>query len=188
MADKNYTVAGYTFLTKEAADEARDEMNAIKYVSAKTDSKDPRQIYVLYNTMLDKELFKTPVGLDYLKDLQQFLYTSREIPNDKIRPIPINTELKSMLTEKREMTKTRGQLMKLTKERNKYKDKYIKMIIVNVALVVIIVAISVIMFSSSNPTIIDYETKLQDKYAGWSEQLQSKEAQLNEREAQLNNR
>jgi hypothetical protein len=184
--EENFTVAGYTFTTKEAAENARNEMNAIRYVSSKTDSKDPKQIYVLYNTMLDKELFKTPVGLDYLKDLQQYLYNNKDIPNDKIRPIPINSELQSMLADKREMTKTRGKLIELTKERDKYKDKYIKMIIVDVALVFVVIAMAVIMYTSQLPTIINYENKLQDKYAGWAEELESREAQVKQAEQQYN--
>jgi hypothetical protein len=183
---EDFTVAGYTFTTKEAADNARNEMNAIRYVSSKTDSKDPKQIYVLYNTMLDKELFKTPVGLDYLKDLQQYLYNNKEIPNDKIRPIPINSELQSMLADKREMTKTRGKLIELTKERDKYKDKYIKMIIVDVALICVVIAMAVIMYTSQLPTVINYENKLQDKYAGWAEELESREAQVKQAEQQYN--
>lgn len=182
--EENFTVAGYTFTTKEAAEDARNEMNAIRYVSSKTDRKDPKQIYILYNTMLDKELFKTPVGLDYLKDLQQYLYNNKDIPNDKIRPIPINSELQSMLTDKREMTKTRSRLVGLTKERNKYKDRFIRMVIINIALVIVVIAMAVIMATSQTPTIIDYENKIQDKYAGWEEELQSREAQVKQLEQQ----
>ena len=182
--EENFTVAGYTFTTKEAAEDARNEMNAIRYVSSKTDRKEPKQIYILYNTMLDKELFKTPVGLDYLKDLQQYLYNNKDIPNDKIRPIPINSELQSMLTDKREMTKTRSRLVGLTKERNKYKDRFIRMVIINIALVIVVIAMAVIMATSQTPTIIDYENKIQDKYAGWEEELQSREAQVKQLEQQ----
>lgn len=182
--EENFTVAGYTFTTKEAADDARNEMNAIRYVSSKTDRKDPKQIYILYNTMLDKELFKTPVGLDYLKDLQQYLYNNKDIPNDKIRPIPINLEIQSMLTDKREMTKTRSRLVGLTKERDKYKDRFIRMVIINIALVIVVIAMAVIMATSQTPTIINYENKIQDKYAGWEEELQSREAQVKQLEQQ----
>lgn len=182
--EENFTVAGYTFTTKEAADDARNEMNAIRYVSSKTDRKDPKQIYILYNTMLDKELFKTPVGLDYLKDLQQYLYNNKDIPNDKIRPIPINSELQSMLTDKTEMTKTRSRLVGLTKERDKYKDRFIRMVIINIALVIVVIAMAVIMATSQTPTIINYENKIQDKYAGWEEELQSREAQVKQLEQQ----
>ena len=45
--EKGFVVGGYTFKTKQEAQEAKDEMNAIKYLSGKTDSKDPKQVYVI---------------------------------------------------------------------------------------------------------------------------------------------
>jgi hypothetical protein len=44
----------------------------------------------------------------------------------------------------------------------------------------------IIMATSQLPTIIDYETKLQDKYASWQEELQSREAQVKQAEQQYN--
>lgn len=43
---------------------------------------------------------------------------------------------------------------------------------------------AVILKTSSTPTVIDYERKLQDKYATWQEQLESQEASLKARENQ----
>jgi len=34
--EKGFVVGGYTFKTKQEAQEAKDEMNAIKYLSGKT--------------------------------------------------------------------------------------------------------------------------------------------------------
>lgn len=183
---KNYTVGGYTFKSKEAADEAKNELNAIKYVSAKTNTKDPKQVYLLYNKLLDKELFKTLIGMNYLKDLQQFLYMSEEIPNDKIRPIPINYELKEVLEGKRELTNNKSIIRKLEKARDRYKDMYIKSLIINVVLVVAIIIMIIISMTASNPNVINYERKLQDKYATWQEQLKQQEESLKAREAELN--
>jgi len=182
---KNYTVGRYTFKSKEAADEARNELNAIKYVSAKTNTKDPKQAYLLYNKLLDRELFKTQIGMDYLKDLQQFLYMSEDIPNNKIRPIPINYELKELFEGQRELSNNKSVIRKLEKARDRYKDMYIKSLIVNVVLVVAIIAMIIISMTSSNPNIIDYERKLQDRYATWQEQLEQQEESLKAREAQL---
>ena len=69
--EKGFVVGGYTFKTKQEAQEAKDEMNAIKYLSGKTDSKDPKQVYVLYNKIIDRQLFYTSIGLNYLKNLQR---------------------------------------------------------------------------------------------------------------------
>ena len=169
MADEKqtFTVAGYKFATKEEAQDAKDELNAIKYLSSKTDGKDPKQVYMLYNQILDKQLFNTPVGIDYLKELQQFLYINKDIPNDKKIPLKVKDEIRQ-----------------LKRDKNRYKDKYIKLMIVNIVLVVVIAAMAVILKTSSTPTVIDYERKLQDKYATWQEQLESQEASLKARENQ----
>ena len=43
---KKHMVGGYEFNTKEDAQLAKDELNAIKYVSAKTNTKDLSLIHI----------------------------------------------------------------------------------------------------------------------------------------------
>lgn len=183
---KEYTIAGYTFKTKEAAQAAKDELAAIKYMSAKTDSKDAKQVYILYNAIIDKQLFNTLVGMNYLKELQQFLYLSKEVPNEKIRPIPINQETKEMIEGKRELSEHKSEIKRITKERNRYKDWFMKSFIVNVVLIIVIAAIVYITIHSDNPNITNYEVNLQNKYSSWQEQLESQEESLKAREQEFN--
>ena len=185
-SDNNLTVGGYSFLLKEAAQAAKDELNAIKYVSSKTDSKDAKQVYMLYNTILDKEMFHSPVGLEYLKKLQTFLYNSKEIPNDKIRPIPVDFNTQSTIDNRHEIFKSKGEVYSLKKKSKQYKDYVVKLVIANLALIIIIIAMFIILKTNSNPTVLDYENKLQNKYAAWQEQLELQEKSLKAREEQLN--
>ncbi len=180
--NKEYTVGGYTFTDKKAADEAKEEFKAINNLSSKINTKDARQVYALYNSIIDKKLFSTMVGLNYLKELQQFLYISKEIPNNRIRPIPSNIDLHYAIDGKRELIQNQSELRNLKKERNMYKDRFTKSVILNIALVVAIIAMVIITLTSKNPNIINYETNLEDKYAAWQEQLQSQEASLKARE------
>ncbi len=181
----DYVVDGYYFRTKETALEAQNELNAIKYVSMKTDLKDPKQVYLLYNKLLEKELFKTIVGIGYLKKLQDFLYVSDEIPNDKIQPISVDYELQELLKGRREITRNKSVINKLKKQKKKYNDMFIKAIIVNVVLVAVIAFMIIITLTSKNPNIIDYENKLQNKYSTWQEELESQEESIKEREEEL---
>ena len=181
----DYVVDGYYFRTKETALEAQNELNAIKYVSMKTDLKDPKQVYLLYNKLLEKELFKTIVGIGYLKKLQDFLYASGEIPDDKIQPISVDYELQELLKGRREITRNKSVINKLKKEKKKYNDMFIKAVIVNVVLVAVIAFMIVITLTSKNPNIIDYENKLQNKYSTWQEELESQEESIKEREEEL---
>ncbi len=183
-----FMVGGYEFATKEEAQLAKDELNAIKYLSQKTNSKDPKQVYSLYNKIIERKLFSTHVGMNYLKNLQTFLYKSDEIPNDKIQPIPINAETQGEINIRRERSEFKSELRDMSVKVAKYKNNFTRVMIINVVLIIIIIAMFVILNTSSNPNIINYEVNIQNKYSQWQEQLQSQEESLNARENALNNR
>lgn len=183
-----FMVGGYEFVSKEDAQIARDELNAIKYVSAKTNSKDPKQVYSLYNKIIERKLFSTQIGMNYLKSLQTFLYKSDEIPNDKIQPIPINVEAQEEINLRRERIEFKSELRDLSIKAARYKNNFTRVMIVNAVLVIIIIAMFFILNTSSNPNIINYEVNIQNKYSQWQEQLQSQEESLKARENALNNR
>lgn len=183
-----FMVGGYEFATKEEAQLAKDELNAIKYLSQKTNSKDPKQVYSLYNKIIERKLFSTHVGMNYLKNLQTFLYKSDEIPNDKIQPIPINAETQGEINIRRERSEFKSELRDMSVNVAKYKNNFTRVMIINVVLIIIIIAMFVILNTSSNPNIINYEVNIQNKYSQWQEQLQSQEESLNARENALNNR
>ena len=52
-------------------------------------------------------------------------------------------------------------------------------------LLVAVIAMFVITMTSSNPTILDYETKLLNKYARWEDELTQREAEVKRREADV---
>ena len=183
-----FMVGGYEFATKEEAQLAKDELNAIKYLSQKTNSKDPKQVYSLYNKIIERKLLSTHVGMNYLKNLQTFLYKSDEIPNDKIQPIPINAETQGEINIRRERSEFKSELRDMSVKVAKYKNNFTRVMIINVVLIIIIIAMFVILNTSSNPNIINYEVNIQNKYSQWQEQLQSQEESLNARENALNNR
>ena len=183
-----FMVGGYEFATKEEAQLAKEELNAIKYLSQKTNSKDPKQVYSLYNKIIERKLFSTHVGMNYLKNLQTFLYKSEEIPNDKIQPIPINAETQGEINIRRERSEFKSELRDMSVKVAKYKNNFTRVMIINVVLIIIIIAMFVILNTSSNPNIINYEVNIQNKYSQWQEQLQSQEESLNARENALNNR
>ena len=178
--EKGFVVGGYTFKTKQEAQEAKDEMNAIKYLSGKTDSKDPKQVYVLYNKIIDRQLFYTSIGLNYLKNLQQFLYNSPDIPDDKIKPIPLKSETQIAIDRRRERNEHRSELHTLSIQVAKYKNNYMRIMIVNVFLVIALIAMFFILKTGSNSNVINYSS--------WQTELESKEAKLKEKEKELNSR
>lgn len=185
---KKHMVGGYEFNTKEDAQLAKDELNAIKYVSAKTNTKDPKQVYNLYNKIIERKLFSTQIGMNYLKQLQTFLYKSSEIPNDKIQPIPINADTQEAFDKRKEQIEFKSELRNLSIQVAKYRNNFIRAMVLNIILVIVIIAMFVILKTSSNPNILNYEVTIQNRYAQWQQELQSEEESLKAREQELNNK
>lgn len=185
---KKHMVGGYEFNTKEDAQLAKDELNAIKYVSAKTNMKNPKQVYNLYNKIIERKLFSTQIGMNYLKQLQTFLYKSSEIPNDKIQPIPINADTQEALDKRKEQIEFKSELRNLSIQVAKYRNNFIRAMVLNIILVIVIIAMFVILKTSSNPNILNYEVTIQNRYAQWQQELQSEEESLKARDQELNNK
>ena len=148
---KKHMVGGYEFNTKEDAQLAKDELNAIKYVSAKTNTKDPKQVYNLYN-------------------------------------IPINADTQEALDKRKEQIEFKSELRNLSIQVAKYRNNFIRAMVLNIILVIVIIAMFVILKTSSNPNILNYEVTIQNRYAQWQQELQSEEESLKAREQELNNK
>jgi len=62
------------------------------------------------------------------------------------------------------------------------KKKFLNSMILNFILAIVIIIMIYIASTSDNPTILNYEEKLQNKYSSWAEDLKEKEKELNKRE------
>ena len=87
MADiDNLQIDGYRFGSREDVEAAGEEVRKISYFKEKTKGKSPHMLLALYDKLLDEKVFKTPVGWEYLRELQEQLKEAG-IPEDEIRPI-----------------------------------------------------------------------------------------------------
>ena len=78
-----YQVEGYAFETKEQEHTAKHEVEIIGYIRKNTRMDDPDIVLALYNKLVLKEIFVTPVGYDFLHRLQEYLYTIPYIKRKK---------------------------------------------------------------------------------------------------------
>ena len=67
----------------------------------------------------------------------------------------------------------------------KYKNNYMRIMIVNVFLVIALIAMFFILKTGSNSNVINYEVNVQNKYSSWQTELESKEAKLKEKRKSL---
>ena len=168
------SVGGFSFENKDEAEQAKKEIEGIRYIKTKTDMNDPEVILQVYNKMIGQKLFETAVGYSYLKDLQEYLTTIPFIKNEDILPIPVtHPRLEASLKkQKREIAQ---------KERVKLKIS----LCVNAILVVCVVAMFAMALTSDSPTIVDYQSKLLNRYASWEQELTEREKAVSEKEREL---
>ena len=178
-----YQVEGYAFETKEQEHTAKHEVEIIGYIRKNTRMDDPDIVLALYNKLVLKEIFVTPVGYDFLHRLQEYLYTIPYIRREDILPITVyepegmvSKEKRSKEEIKQKKKRQKNKEHVVSKNRRKKNRDYQKLFI---GMLVIT------WLSEDNVTILNYENKVIDKYEIWEKQLDERESQLEERELRL---
>lgn len=193
-----YKVGNYEFETKTQADTAQKELEGIRYIRSQTDMDDPDVVLQLYNSLILKEVFVTPIGFDFLRQLQEYLNTIPYIKNEDILPIPVyrpelieeedpeeERELRAKAAKRRQ--KKQRELKAQQKRKNRdYHGAYVVSTFFAVVFAMIIIGMfAITYFSDDNVTILNYENKIIDKYEEWQKSLDEREQQLDERESEL---
>lgn len=175
MSEKNkgYVIDGFLFWDEELAKKARQESDGIRYVRSKTNMEDPAMVLKVYNRIVGQRMFETPVGIGYMRELQEYLMSSAALPRDQIMPIPIQEMMEKDFGSKDRRKKKQG------------RQGWAASVAVNIVLGLAVVAMIVISVLSG-PTIFNYENALIDKYAAWEQELSQREQAVSERERALN--
>lgn len=175
MEDKRpMTVDGYSFENRQDYEDALKEKKGIKYLSSQIDLSDAEKTCLVYKEILDKKIFRTPVGIEYMNGLRRSLIHSG-ITDVPCIPVP----------DTGNADKTSGESMEYRKLNELYKKKsehFRTSLILNIILAVMIAAMFIISATSNNPTILNYKEKIENQYAQWDTQLKDKEKELRERE------
>ena len=170
-------VEGYSFTNENMAKQARTEAEGVRYVKARTDMSKPDQVFNVYHKLLQQRMFQTPVGYAYLKELQEYVKTIPGIRNEDIRPIPVADHLV--------VSDTRGISERWSRRLEKEQNKLRMSMVANFAFVVSILLMFLITATSGQTTILNYEKKIQDRYAQWEQQLTQREKAIREEEQEL---
>lgn len=83
-------VEGFSFEDKEAARKALREAESIRYVKENLDMENPRMVLEMYRKLTVEKVFETPVGMMYLKRLQEYLLRIPEIRKEGLEPIQVS--------------------------------------------------------------------------------------------------
>lgn len=196
-----YKVGNYEFETQAQADVAQKELEGVRYIRSQTNMDDPDVVLQLYNSLILKEVFVTPIGFDFLRQLQEYLNTIPYIKNEDILPIPVyRPELVEEDDPKREKQvrdraqkrrqKKAKELRAQKKRKNRdYHGAYLVSTFFAVVFALVIAGMFAITYlSDDNVNILNYENAIIDKYEDWQKALDKREKQLDERESELDER
>lgn len=180
MADKNeWIVDGYLFGSPTDADQARAERKKALFFETKLEGKPAKSVLAVYEKMLEDKVFVTPVGWEYLKQIQEKLRLLG-VEEEQIKPIP----LFSAFVHKEEKKNNRPGPPK-PKEKIPYQNRFRSSVAVNILLVILVLAMFFIASGSDNPNIINYRNEIVNEYASWEQELTEREKEVRLKEAEL---
>lgn len=181
--ESGIAVGGFLFWDKKTAEQAEREAEGIRFIQEKIDKNEPRTVLEIYNQVVRQKMFVTAVGQAYLRDLQEYLRAVPEIAEEDILPILAERMKKVTIQEhpKKQMPSPKSHVDVKAKNVD-YKKKFHTAFILDIAFIVCIIFMFLINLTSNNVTILNYETKLIDKYEQWENELEEREQMLDERE------
>ena len=190
-------IDGFLFSDPAEIAQAKKEMEGIRYLRTKLDRDNPEQVLLVYNQAVDQQLFATPVGYYFLKELQDYLITIPFIKDEDIHRITITERMTEAFEKSRKKTvqEKKKQAVRQYEDERKLREKKIQAkntdfkarfalaLFFDFLLLAMVVAMFVInLVSKDNVTILNYENQLINKYEDWEKELEDREMQLNERE------
>lgn len=185
-----YEVGGFLFKTEEEAELAKRELEGVRFIKQKTDLKNPKTVLQVYQNLIRQDLFETPIGYCFLKELRDYLLMIPAIRNEDVAAITVRypesvEEKKRQKKERQPKEKAKSKGQKGRQEKNTdYKIRCHFFMITTLILAVSVVTMMVLAGTSDNIHILNYENKLIDKYSAWEQELEEREQQLKELEEQ----
>lgn len=184
MADNHeLSAGGFLFFTESDARLAEAELKKIEYLESRIDYSRPESILLVYEKTIHERIFRTPVGLQYLKGLQDYLLEQPGIRREDVPDIPLYSTFGAKVREQDKPAKNR--IKASPEERGKTRSRFLISAVLNVLLTLAVIAMFWIALKSDNPNIINYERNLINKYASWEQELTERERQIREKELEL---
>ena len=196
---ETYEAGGFVFRTKKEAELAQREIEGTKYLRQKLDMENQNAVFSIYQNLIEQDLFETPVGYCFLKELRDYLLMIPAISNEEVLAIPIRypqteeEEKKQKKEQKKEEQRKERQREKekaknkkeQKKEGKNYKGRCQFFMVTSLILLISVVSMMLLAATSDNVNILNYENKLIDKYSSWEQELEEREQAVKEQEQAL---
>ena len=178
--DEKYVVDGYIFSTEAEYMDALNEKKGVDYMKSRTNMNNIQNVKEVYEKILEKNIFKTQIGYNFMRELQEVLIKSSLVSNGEIKNIPVESKEEKRLLETNKQLRER-----INNIESEYKNKFFNSIFLNFALVIVIIVIIVITMNSKNTNILNYKNRLDAEYTSKEDDLAQWEAELKEKEKML---
>ena len=181
-SEEKRLMGGFLFQTEKEAKLAEVERKKIAYLESKVDYSKPEDILYIYDKTVKENVFSTPVGMVYLKQLQEYLLNQEGIDPGDVAAIPLN----NIYEDQAKVSSSKEKMRSLhEQEMGAKKSQLMVSIILNILLVLAMLAMFVISLNSEYPNIINYERAITDRYATWEQELTEREKVIREKEREL---
>ena len=167
-----YRLEGFEFQTEAAYKEAKKETEVIAYIRQRTDLNNATTVLQLYDKLIERGTFTTPVGIAFLKELRDAVLRVGLVEEKALKPLPEPVV---------EQVKTKQTSKPLTKEQmliQAYQKRCKNRTMVIIALSGVIVALFCIRLFGNNSLLHNYEMEVVNKYASWADDLTQKQQEL----------
>ncbi|MBQ7583925.1 MAG: hypothetical protein IJT24_04885 [Lachnospiraceae bacterium] len=187
LAEDVLTVQGFKFSTLADAKTAEEEYKKMVYIRQRMNMNHPEEVLAIYDKMIDNGLFVTPVGVDFLMRVREYLVESSAIAPERIRPIETGSLFTQRARNEARAAARPRVTTDLVEENRKLKHNYYIALAAAIISIILVAVMFVIAKSSDNPNILNYKNAIENQYAEWEESLTQREQALREKEEALKN-
>ncbi len=180
------TVQGFRFSALADAKTAEEEYKKMVYIKQRMNRDNPEEILAIYDKMIENGLFVTPVGVDFLMRVREYLVDCKSIDPARIRPIETGSLFTQRARNEARAANRPRVTTDLVEENRVLKRKYRIAVALAVIAIILVGAMFVLAKSSSNPNILNYKNAIENQYSEWEESLEKREQELKEKEERLN--
>ncbi len=167
-----HSIGGFSFNTEEAAQKAQKELEGIAYIKENTKMDNPDVVLKLYQKLIMDNLFETPVGFVFLKELQDYLKTIPYIKSEDVYPISVETIKTTSKKSNKQSEKQK------TNTQNYKKPFGVALFFAIVFAIIIGLMFAINIVSQNNTNILNYENEIIDKYEAWEQELEQREQEI----------
>ena len=185
MNTQNRVAEGFSFYTDKDAEMAKLERKKIEYLEARMDYSDPEKILKIYDKAIHDRIFKTPVGLFYLKQIQDYLLAQESIAPEEVAAIPLYQSFVGEVRSEQNPVRNRVKLSNDKEKQEKKAAAFSISVILNLLLSAAVIAMFAIALNANQPNILNYEKAIINRYATWEQELTQREQIIREKEREL---